>query len=161
EGQAGTDALNFHGSNANENIDVSANGSRVRLVRDVAAIVMDLNGIEGLNLNALGGTDTVNVHNLRGTGLTAVNVKLPGVDGQPDGMADNVNVIGTDGADNAIVGGTAGVEKVTGLGEAVSVSGADAGDGMGVQTQGGDDTVTNSVLTPGPASINVDGGAGS
>ena len=32
---------------------------------------------------------------------------------------------------------------------------------MGVQTLGGDDTVTNSVLTPGPASVNVDGGEGS
>ena len=54
EGQAGTDALDFNGSNAAENIDVSANGTRVRLFRDVASITMDLNGIETLNLNTLG-----------------------------------------------------------------------------------------------------------
>ncbi|MGZ7086716.1 MAG: beta strand repeat-containing protein, partial [Ilumatobacteraceae bacterium] len=161
EGQGGTDAMDFNGSNANENIDVSANGSRVRLSRDVAAIVMDLNGIEGLNLRALGGTDTVSVHNLSGTGLTAANVDLSGFDGTPDQTADNVNVIGTDGADNATVGGTGGVVAVTGLGETVRVSGADSTDGVGVDTLGGNDTITNSVLTPGPASVNIDGGADS
>ena len=35
EGQSGVDALNFNGSNAGEKIDVSANGTRVRLFRDV------------------------------------------------------------------------------------------------------------------------------
>ena len=161
EGQGGTDAMDFNGSNATENIDVSANGTRVRLFRDVANITMDLNGIEALNLDTLGGTDTVNVHNLTGTGLTAANVNLAGFDGNPDGSADNVNVFGTDGADNATVGGTAGVIKVTGLGETVNVSGGETGDGVGVDTLGGDDTITNSVLTPGPASVNIDGGADS
>jgi Ca2+-binding RTX toxin-like protein len=153
--------MDFHGSNANENIDVSANGSRVRLFRDVAAITMDLNGIEALNLDTLGGTDTVNVHPLTGTGLTAANVNLAGFDGNPDASPDNVNVFGTDGADNATVGGTGEVVAVTGLGETVQVSGAEALDGVGVDTLGGDDTITNSVLTPGPASINIDGGADS
>ena len=57
------------------------------------------------------------MHNLRGTALTAANVDLSGSQGGGDGAADNVNVIGTDGADHAIVGGTAGVVRVTGLGE--------------------------------------------
>jgi Ca2+-binding RTX toxin-like protein len=161
EGQGGTDAMDFHGSAANEQIDVSANGSRVRLFRNVASITMDLNGIEALNLDTLGGTDRVNVHPLTGTDLATANINLLGFDGTPDQAADNVNVIGTDGADNAVVGGTAGVDKVTGLGETVNVSGADALDGVGVDTLGGDDTITNSVLTPGPASVNVDGGEGS
>ncbi|HET7048858.1 MAG TPA: calcium-binding protein [Solirubrobacteraceae bacterium] len=161
EGQGGADAMNFNGSNASEKIDVSANGSRVRLTRDVAAIVMDLNGVESLNLRTLGGTDAVSVQNLRGTGLSTANVDLSSFDGTPDGSADNVNVFGTDGADNATVGGTGGVVKVSGLGEVVNVSGADALDGVGVDTLGGNDTIANSVLTPGPASINIDGGADS
>jgi Ca2+-binding RTX toxin-like protein len=161
EGQGGSDAMDFHGSNANENIDVSANGTRVRLFRDVAAITMDLNGVEALNLDTLGGTDTVNVHPLTGTGLTAANINLVGFDGNPDGSADNVNVFGTEGADNATVGGTGRVVAVTGLGETVHVSGDEALDGVGVDTLGGNDTVTNSVLTPGPASVNIDGGADS
>ena len=48
EGEGGKDVMDFNGSNAGENIDVSANGSRVRLFRDVAAITMDFAGIEGL-----------------------------------------------------------------------------------------------------------------
>ena len=46
EGQAGHDTMSFNGSNANENIDLSANGSRVRLFRDVGNVTMDLNGVE-------------------------------------------------------------------------------------------------------------------
>src|ERR1700722_15176281 len=38
EGQGGNDTLDFNGSNANESIDLSANGSRGRLFRDVANI---------------------------------------------------------------------------------------------------------------------------
>ena len=41
EGQAGSDTLLFNGSNASENINLSANGSRARLTRDVGNIVMD------------------------------------------------------------------------------------------------------------------------
>src|SRR3954470_5392584 len=58
EGQAGNDKLAFNGSNAPENIDVSANGPRVRLFRNVAAITMDLNGIESTDIRALGSADT-------------------------------------------------------------------------------------------------------
>ena len=56
--------MDFNGSNAGENIDVSANGSRVRLTRNIAAITMDFAGIEGLNVRALGGADTVTVNDL-------------------------------------------------------------------------------------------------
>ena len=35
--------------------------------RDVANIAMDLNGIESIDFNALGGADTVTVNNLAGT----------------------------------------------------------------------------------------------
>ena len=35
EGQAGADTLQFNGSNIGENIDISANGSRIRLTRDI------------------------------------------------------------------------------------------------------------------------------
>src|SRR6266699_2247483 len=43
EGQAGNDTMLFNGANASENIDLSANGSRLRFTRDVGNIVMDLN----------------------------------------------------------------------------------------------------------------------
>ena len=54
EGQSGFDTMLFNGSNVSEQIDISANGQRVRFTRDVANIVMDLNGVEGIDFNALG-----------------------------------------------------------------------------------------------------------
>ena len=76
EGQDGVDILQFNGSNANENIDVSANGGRVRLFRDVANVTMDLNGIEQIKIATLGGADNVTVNDLTGTGVNTVFVQL-------------------------------------------------------------------------------------
>jgi hypothetical protein len=53
EGQGGTDTLLFNGANISEHIDISANGSRALLTRDVANISMDLNGVESINFHAL------------------------------------------------------------------------------------------------------------
>ncbi len=55
EGQDGFDTLVFNGSNVGEHMDISANGGRVRLFRDVGNVTMDLNSVERIQLNALGG----------------------------------------------------------------------------------------------------------
>ena len=68
----------FNGANVDENIDISANGERVRFTRNVANIVMDLNGVEQIQFNALGGADNVVVHDLSGTGVTEVDIDLGG-----------------------------------------------------------------------------------
>ena len=67
EGQAGADTLQFNGSNIGEAIDISANGSRIRLTRDIGTITMDVNGTETINVRALGGEDTITVNDLTGT----------------------------------------------------------------------------------------------
>ena len=67
EGEGGTDALQFNGSNIGEEIDVSANGPRVRFTRNVANITMDLGTLERVNVRALGGADNVTVNDLAGT----------------------------------------------------------------------------------------------
>src|SRR5262247_1581440 len=59
EGQDGTDTLVFNGSNVGEKISISANHGRVSLVRDVGNVTMDVNGVEHIQLNALGGADSV------------------------------------------------------------------------------------------------------
>ena len=97
EGQTGNDTLVFNGSNANEKIDLSANGSRLRLTRDVAAITMDINGVETVNVNALGGIDTLTVNSLAGTGVSLVNADLAGTGGIDDGAADVVVLAGNAG----------------------------------------------------------------
>ncbi|MFO0907402.1 MAG: hypothetical protein U0794_03405 [Isosphaeraceae bacterium] len=66
EGDAGVDRMLFNGSAANEIFTVSANGSRVRFDRNVGNIVMDLEGVESIDLNALGGSDSVVMNNPAG-----------------------------------------------------------------------------------------------
>ena len=52
EGQAGDDLLDFFGSNGPEIIEVSANGRRVRLTRNLGNITMDIDGVEGAAVHA-------------------------------------------------------------------------------------------------------------
>jgi Ca2+-binding RTX toxin-like protein len=160
EGDGGKDTLQFNGSNAAENIEISANGSRVRLSRNVAQITMDLEGIENMNVRALGSADTVTVGDLTGTGVTNANVDLTGFDGNGDGAADTVNVNGTAGADNVDVSSSAGKDVVSGLATQVQVAGGEAADNVSVNTLGGDDTTSGGVDFTGPAPVTIDGGTG-
>ena len=90
EGQAGTDALRFNGTNANEVEEFSANGGRVRFTRNVANIVMDLDGVERIDNAPLGGADTLTVHDLAEPTCRSIENDLAAAlggssgDGQPD-----------------------------------------------------------------------------
>jgi Ca2+-binding RTX toxin-like protein len=159
EGQDGKDALDFHGSNAAEHMTVSANGSRVRFTRDVANVIMDLNGIESLNVTTLGAADTVTVNDLTGTGLTAANIDLSAL-GTADGAPDAVVVNGTAGADDVSVSSAGANVDVSGLSPQVQVTGAEAQDSVDIDTLDGDDTIESGVGVPGPTTVNVDGGPG-
>ena len=98
EGQAGTDTLLFNGANVNENIDISANGSRVCFTRDVANVTMDLNGVETIDFNALGGADNIVVNDLAGTDVTQVaSISRARRRRCSDGQTDTVTVNGTAG----------------------------------------------------------------
>ena len=76
EGQDGVDSMLFNGANIAENFDVSANGRRVRFTRNIANIVMDLNDVEDIDVNALGGDDNVVVNDLSGTAMRTVDTDL-------------------------------------------------------------------------------------
>src|SRR5688572_13844529 len=101
EGQDGIDILLFNGSNGDEIFDASANGARVRFTRNLGNIVMDLDDIETLNLNTLGGFDRLTVNDLSGTGITVANVSLSSTIGGAvgDGASDTIIVNGTNGGD--------------------------------------------------------------
>jgi Ca2+-binding RTX toxin-like protein len=164
DGQAGNDALIFNGANVAENFELSANGTRARLVRDIGHITMDLSGIERVDTNALGGADKVTIDDLTGTDVTEANVNLrAAIDGKVgDATADSVVVNGTNGSDTVTVTGTQadGVE-VSGLHTVVHVTGSDGTtDGLAVNTLGGDDVVTASGLAGGVVSFTVDAGDG-
>ena len=59
EGQDGADRMLFNGSDGAEIFDTSANGGRVRFFRNLGNIVMDLDDVEAIDLNALGGADNL------------------------------------------------------------------------------------------------------
>jgi Ca2+-binding RTX toxin-like protein len=146
EGQAGTDTLVFNGSNANENIDLSANGGRVRLARDVGNVVMDLNSVEDIQLNTLGGADTVTVNDLTGTHTQKLNIDL-GANGASDGQADTVVLTATNANDTITVTNNNGVVTVSGLSTDVTISNFDANDRLVINGLGGDDVIEASGLS--------------
>ena len=145
EGGKGTDTLQFNGANINENINISANGGRVLFTRDVANIAMDLNGIEHINFNALGGADNITVNDLTGTGVNQVNLDL----GANDGAADTVTINGTAGNDVITVTEHDGIITVSGLGQDINITNAGAGDRLVINGLDGDDVINASGLQSG------------
>ena len=106
-GQAGIDTLIFNGSNVNEKISISANGTRATLFRDVGNVTMDLNGVEHIQLGALGGADNVVVNDLTGTDLKQIAINLAATGGGRDGQPDTVIVNATTGDDQIGVASSA------------------------------------------------------
>jgi len=147
EGQAGFDTMLFNGANVAENIDIFANGGRVIFFRNVANVVMDLNDVEGIDFNALGGADTVVVHDLSGTDMTEINVNLASAGGAGDAQPDNVIVQGTSGDDVVLAVGDAAGVAVLGLAAQVNITGHEAAnDRLTVNALAGDDVVEASGL---------------
>jgi Ca2+-binding RTX toxin-like protein len=161
EGQSGTDKLLFNGANASENIDISANGSRVRFFRDVANIVMDLDDVEGIEFNALGGADNIVVNDLSGTDVTDVRLNLNNAAMTGDGQADSITVNGTAGNDNISIDSTTGDIRVLGFVSAVTIVGAEgANDSLTINSLGGSDVVNASQLAAGRIKLTMNGGDG-
>jgi hypothetical protein len=148
EGQDGVDTHLFNGANVNENMTISANGHRATLFRDVGNVTMDLNGVEHLQLNASGGTDTITVNDLTGTGTNQVAIDLAAPPGSatPDGQVDTVVLNATSGDDVINVANNNGVVTVTGLGADVTIANFDPTDRLVINGLGGDDVITASGL---------------
>lgn len=137
EGQDGKDTLLFNGSNAAEVYDITPNGSRVRLARNIGNIVLDIGGVEQFNLNPFGGADIVNAHDVGGTELRVISTNTAALGGADDGEQDLVVAHGTDGDDSAELTKTAAGNAVKGF------------------------TALVEIVSPGPSdSVVFDGGAG-
>jgi Ca2+-binding RTX toxin-like protein len=155
EGQDGNDTMQFNGANVNENFNLSANGSRLRFTRDVGNITMDTNGLEQVNLNALGGADAITMGDLSGTGLRAFNIDL----GAADGQADSVVLNGSNYSENITIQGTGTSATVSGLPTFVSIANIEAADALRVNANGGNDNISASGFST-PVSMTLDGGSG-
>jgi len=161
EGQDGIDTMAFNGSNISENMEVSANGGRVRFTRDVATITMDLNDVESIVAKTLGGSDNLVVNDVSGTDVVNVVADLAASGGGDDAAPDNVVANATNGDDVATVTGAGPNVQVSGLAALVTVSGGIAdSDRVTVNALAGADVVDASGLSATAALLTIDGGDG-
>jgi hemolysin type calcium-binding protein len=160
EGQGGDDTMLFNGAGGAEQVDLSANGNRLKFFRTQGNVTMDTAGIERVDFNALGGADHITVNDLTKTDVSEVNIDLSGSLGGAtgDGAADTVIVNGTDGDDRIKVNGDASDVKVTGLVPIVNVLHSEAlNDELHIETLAGTDTVKSAGLAAGAIQLFVDG----
>jgi Ca2+-binding RTX toxin-like protein len=163
EGQAGADTLRFNGSNVSENMDIFANGGRVLLFRNVASVTLDLDDVENVQVNLLGGADLFNIGDLTGTDANDVFLDLgnPVGTGTGDAQADLVTLSGTQTNDVITVAGTTSKVTATGLAAALTVIGMEAAnDTLTVNAQSGVDVVDASALNANVIKFTVNGGLG-
>jgi Ca2+-binding RTX toxin-like protein len=141
----GADTLLFIGAGVAENFDVSANGERVRFFRDAANITMDLNDIEVIDVQALGGADSAVLNDTSGTDLKTVTLDLAAAigGGAGDGAADSVTVNGTNDPDDIQISADGSAVEVIGAPVALRIDHSEAAnDKLTVNGLGGADTIT-------------------
>jgi Ca2+-binding RTX toxin-like protein len=140
----GADTLLFNGAGVAENFDVSANGNRLRFFRAQGAITMDLNDIEFIDVQALGGADNAVVNATTGTDLKRVAFDLEAAigGGAGDGAADSVTVNGTNDPDDIQITAGGSAVDVNGVAPTVQIDHSEAAnDKLTVNGLGGDDDV--------------------
>jgi len=162
DGNSGFDTLDFRGANINENITISAIGDHATFVRDIANVTMDLDNVERIQFEALGGADNIVVNDLTGTNVTEVNIDLAGTLGgsNGDGAADTVTVNGTGGNDQITVAAFGTETTVSGLPAQVTIDHADSGDHVVINCGAGNDTINVSALPTGSIGVTLNGGTG-
>jgi Ca2+-binding RTX toxin-like protein len=154
EGQDGSDTMLFNGAGADEQVDLSANGNRLRFFRTQGTVTMDTAGVEQVDFNGLAGADLATVNDLTGTDVRAVNLDL----GAGDGKSDRVVVNGTNGDDTITVSGDANAVNVKGLAPIVAILQSEvANDRLEINTLAGTDSVDPRGLAAGAIQLLVDG----
>lgn len=163
EGGSGRDTLQFNGAAASETFDLSANDDRLRFFRNVGNIVMDTNRVEQVDLNALGGSDTITVNDLTGTDVKLVNLNLAGALTSPtaDGVADTTIVNGRSSQDAIEISGSATSITVDGLAAKITITNADTAiDQLVINASGGNDVLDAANLAANSIQLTLDGGFG-
>jgi Ca2+-binding RTX toxin-like protein len=154
-GEAGKDTVIFNGSNASEQVVLSAAGSDLLLRRNVGNISMFLAGFELVVTNLGGGSDSTTINSLAGSGVGVL--QLNHAAGDADTGFDTVIVNGTREVDRVRLFGDSRSPVVTvgGLGPALQLTGAD---GLTVQGLAGDDVIDGGRLSGGLVSLTERGG---
>jgi Ca2+-binding RTX toxin-like protein len=160
EGQDGIDTMLFNGAAGSEQVDLSANGNRLRFFRTQGNVTMDTAGVERVDFNALGGADLVTVNDLSGTDVGSLNVDLAGMLGGAtgDGQPDRVVLNATNNDDTIKVSGDATEVTAKGLAPLVAIFHPEVrNDRLEISTLAGNDTVDSGGLAAGAIQLFVDG----
>jgi hypothetical protein len=116
----------------------------VRFFRDVGNITMDLNDIEFIDVQALGGADNAVLNDTTGTDLKTVAFDLEAAigGGSGDGAADSVTVNGTNNPDDIQVTAIDNVVEVNGAPVTVQIAHSEAAnDLLAINALDGNDNV--------------------
>ena len=142
EGGVGTDSLRMDGTSAPEQFEVAPSGVFTRVI--TGNTVVDLGGLERLNILPGGGIDTLRVRDLTGTATKLVDWDLAPFRGTTtsDGNLDSLTVDGTFGNDSINVTASGPSTRVTGLAAAVRAIRPDQFDRLHVDTKPGPDVVS-------------------
>ena len=142
EGGVGTDSLRMDGTSSPEQFEVAASGARTRVLTGNA--VVDVGGLERLNVLPGGGIDTLRVRDLTGTATKLVDWDLAPFRGTnaSDGNVDSLIVDGTFGNDSINVTASGPSTRVTGLAAGVRTLRSDQTDRLHVDTKPGPDLVS-------------------
>jgi Ca2+-binding RTX toxin-like protein len=163
EGSLGNDTLVFSGANVAEKLEFSANGSRVRIQRDIAGIVLDVAGIERVDCEARGGSDLIVVGSLADTEVQQLNLDLEGLENNntPDAQPDAIVVFGRPNDDDITIAGSGNTLSITGGGPVISIRNPDASlDTLLVNGVGGNDRINAQNLIAGLLKLTIEGGPG-
>ncbi len=156
-GGAGLDALVFNGSNASEAFDISALGGQVSLTRNIAAVLMTLDKVEQIDLAALGGNDTITIHDMTGTELSRLNINLGlSATGGSDGVTDIIVIDGTSGRDLIKLSMQNGALVVDGLPTQIVIQNFDSFDQIHISGLGVGDAVDTSAIHGGAPALFFD-----
>ena len=177
QGGAGDDVLGFVGSAQPETFALTADGIGFDFTRDVGSIVMDLEGIEDLELSAGGGNNSVTLNDLTGV-ANLVSVVLVMGDGDdlvnasaqanPSVLLEVLASTGNDALTGSpgpdVLHGEEGNDSISGLGGIDLLDGGDGDDsingGPGNETQLGGAGNDTFVWNPGDGSDTLAGGTG-
>ncbi|HEY7007720.1 MAG TPA: hypothetical protein VH395_02200, partial [Jatrophihabitantaceae bacterium] len=142
-GQSGrNDTLTFTGTDAAERIDLTANGGRLSVTRNIGHIALDVNRVENIEINPLGGADRVFVHSLIGTDGRTVHIDLAPTSGARDLEPDSITVDGSDHGDIITAAGSGGQASVAVGLASVDITHADASlDQLTLRGRGGGDII--------------------
>lgn len=155
DGGGGHDTLVFVGAIGNETFGITANAEGAILTRDLGVIRMDLSRVDAIDLDALGGTDHVNIGDLSHTSVRSVHVDLSAA-GVSDGVIDTVSVAGTDHLDHVVVDAQDHAVTVAGLHTDVDIAGNDTRDQLFVGAGEGDDSVAVTDAAAAAIAVSVD-----